>query len=128
MEAVRLVLSAGMICGFIFLLFHLSGGMGAGDVKLMTAVGCIAGLPHIGGLLILTSLSGGVMALGLALCRGRFKETIANLGALAVHHRAAGLTPHPELNVGNTQTLRLPYAVAIAAGSALSLCLLVVQR
>jgi prepilin peptidase CpaA len=48
--------------------------------------------------------------------------------ALAIHHGAEGLSPHPELNIGNARTLRLPYALAIAAGSALSLGLLLVQR
>ena len=38
-----------------------------------------------------------------------------------------GLAPHPEFNIDNAQTLRLPYALAIAAGSALSLCLLIVR-
>ena len=120
--------AAGLICGLVFLVFHLAGGMGAGDVKLITAAGCIAGLPLIGYLLILTSLAGGVMAIGLALYRRQLKETIGNMCALAVHHKTAGLTPHPEFNISNAQTLRLPYALAIAAGSALSLCLLIVQR
>jgi len=120
--------AAGIICGLIFLVFHLAGGMGAGDVKLITAAGCIAGLSLIGHLLILTSLAGGVMAICLALYRGRFKETILNVCALAVHHKTAGLVPHPEFNISNAQTLRLPYALAIATGSALSLCLLIVQR
>src|SRR5580693_1433933 len=39
---------AGLICGVVFLVFYLAGGMGAGDVKLITAVGCIAGLSNIG--------------------------------------------------------------------------------
>jgi len=120
--------AAGVICGLIFLVFHLAGGMGAGDVKLITAVGCIAGLPQIGHLLILTSLAGGVMAIGLSLYRRRFKETMVNMGALVIHHRTAGLAPHPELHVGNARTLRLPYALAIATGSALSFFLLAVQR
>jgi len=120
--------AAGLICGLIFLLFYLAGGMGAGDVKLMTAAGCIAGLPLTAQLLIATSLAGGAMAIGLALYRGRFKETLLNIGALALHHKTEGLTPHPEFNIGNTATLRLPYALAIAAGSALSLCLLIAQR
>lgn len=102
--------------------------MGAGDVKLITAVGCIAGLSEVGYLLILTALAGGVMAIFLALYRGRLKETLVNMGALVVHHRTEGLAPHPELNIANSQTLRLPYAVAIAAGSALSFGLLVAQR
>lgn len=121
-------LAAGLICGLIFVVLYIAGGMGAGDVKLITAVGCIAGLPHTGYLLILTGLAGGVMALALVLYRGRFKSTISNIGALAVHHRHEGFVPHPELNIGNAQTLRLPYALAIAAGSALMVCLLVVQR
>jgi prepilin peptidase CpaA len=117
-----------LLCGLIFLLFHLAGGMGGGDVKLITAVGCNAGLSLTGPLLILTSLAGGVMAVGLALYHRRLKETVLNMCALAVHHGTAGLAPHPEFNLDNAQTLRLPYALAIAAGSALSLCLLIVQR
>jgi len=120
--------SAGLIAGVIFLIFWLAGGMGAGDVKLITAVACIAGLTHVAWLLILTALAGGVMAIGFALWRGRLKETIMNLGALAVHHRFEGMKPHPHLNVGNAQTLRLPYALAIAAGSAMTVCMTVVQR
>ena len=61
------------------------------------------------------------MALGLALYRRRLRQTMWNLGALLVHHRTEGLVPHPEFNMGNMQTLRLPYGLAIAAGSALSL-------
>jgi prepilin peptidase CpaA len=120
--------AAGLSCGLIFLVFHLAGGMGGGDVKLITAVGCIAGLSLIQPLLILTSLAGGVMAIGLALYHRRLKETMRNVCTLTVHHGTAGLTPHPEFNIDNAQTLRLPYALAIAAGSGLSLCLLIVQR
>lgn len=120
--------AAGLICGLIFVVCYLAGGMGAGDVKLITAAGCNAGLASIGHLLILTSLAGGVMALGLALYRRQLKETVLNMCTLAVHHKTRGLTSHPELNINNARTLRLPYALAIAAGSALSLCLLIVQR
>ena len=111
-------LAAGLICLAIFAVFYIAGGMGAGDVKLMTAAGCLAGLPHVATLLFLTALAGGVMALGLALARGQLKQTIGNLSTLAVHHGSLGLRPHPRLHVGNPRTLRLPYAVAIAGGSA----------
>jgi prepilin peptidase CpaA len=113
--------AAGIICGLVFLVFYLAGGMGAGDVKLITAVGCIAGLPHIAYLLVLTALSGGLMAVVLAVARGRLHETIMNVGALASHHSHEGLQPHPDLNLTNAATLRLPYALAIASGSALTL-------
>jgi len=114
-------LGAGLICGLVFLVFYLAGGMGAGDVKLIMAVGCIAGLGHVAYLLVLTALSGGAMAIGLALIRGRLWQTLANVGTLASHHSSEGLHPHPELNLSNAQTLRLPYALAIAGGSILTL-------
>jgi prepilin peptidase CpaA len=120
--------AAGLVGGSIFLVFYLAGGMGAGDVKLIAAVGCISGLSLVGPLLILTSLAGGVMALGLVIYHRRLKETALNICALAVHHRREGLVPHPYLNVGDARTVRLPYAVAIATGSALSLLLLFAQR
>jgi prepilin peptidase CpaA len=115
--------AAGLICGAVFLVFYLAGGMGAGDVKLITAVGCLAGLTNTAYLLVLTALAGGVMAIGLALVRGRLKETLLNVGALASHHKSAGLTAHPELNVRNASTLRLPYGLAIAAGCTITLYL-----
>jgi prepilin peptidase CpaA len=114
-------LAAGIICGLVFLVFYLAGGMGAGDVKLIMAVGCIAGLSHVAYLLVLTALSGGAMAIVLAVARGRLQQTLTNVGALASHHGHEGLQPHPEINLSNSQTLRLPYALAIAGGSLLTL-------
>jgi prepilin peptidase CpaA len=115
--------AAGLICGGVFLVFYLAGGMGAGDVKLITAVGCLAGLSNTAYLLVLTALAGGVMAIGMALMRGRLKETLLNVGALANHHKNEGLTAHPDLNVRNENTLRLPYGLAIAAGCTITLYL-----
>jgi prepilin peptidase CpaA len=119
---------AGLICFGIFLIFWLAGGMGAGDVKLMAAVGCLAGLPNVASLLVSTAIAGGMMAIVVAIWRGRARETLLNVGALVIHHRLEGLTPHPSLNVSNSQTLRLPYAVPIATGCAMALCLAALQK
>ena len=113
---------AGLIGGAVFVVFHIAGGMGAGDVKLMAAVTCLAGLDHVAEILIATALMGGVFAVVLALSRGRLKATLANIGILAVHHGTSGLTPHSDINVNNPETLRLPYGIAIAAGAAVSFC------
>ncbi len=121
-------LAACLICGSVFLIFYLAGGMGAGDVKLMAAAGCMAGLPNVAYLLIVTAVAGGVMAIGLALLRGRLKETLFNVAALTAHHRESGLTPHPELNVENASMLRLPYGLAIAAGCSITFYLFRTQR
>src|ERR1700712_3249894 len=48
-------LAGALVCGLIFLAFYLAGGMGAGDVKLMAAVGACAGLSHVTYLLVFTS-------------------------------------------------------------------------
>jgi prepilin peptidase CpaA len=123
-----LSLAAGLLCGIIFLIFYLAGGMGAGDVKLIAAVGCLAGLSNIAYLLILTSLAGGAMGIVFALMRGKLKSTLGNVASLAMHHKYQGLTPHPSLNVRNADTLRLPYGLAIAAGSCITLYLQGFQR
>ena len=97
--------------------------MGAGDVKLIAAEACLLGLPSAGSLLLYTALNGGVMALALAIQRGRLRQTLANVLVLTSHHTRSGLQPHPELNVLNANTLRLPYALAIASGCLLTLLL-----
>jgi prepilin peptidase CpaA len=111
---------AGAIGGGIFLLVYLGGGMGAGDVKLMAAVSVLAGLGHVREVLVATTLLGGVFAVVFAVFRGRFKAVLANVVTLITHHGKAGLTPHPELNITNPLTLRLPYGIAVAAGAAVS--------
>ena len=111
---------AAFVAGFIFLLFHIAGGMGAGDVKLIAGLAACYGLANMPYLLIFTSLAGGAMALAMAMKHGRLGETVGNMGTLAVHHTRSGLVPHGDLNLANRSTLRLPYAVAIAAGCVLT--------
>jgi prepilin peptidase CpaA len=112
---------AGLAAGMAFLLFYLAGGMGGGDVKLMTAVAVCAGLSHVAAILIATALIGGIFALVLALAAGRLRQTVSNVVKLLSHHGTAGLRPHPDLNLGNTRALRLPYGIAIGAGTAITL-------
>jgi len=114
--------AGGLIAGAVFLLFYLAGGMGAGDVKLITAVCCLAGLGAVASILLGTALLGGLFAIVLAVFRHRLKDTFANMGRLMLHHGSAGLRPHPEINLNNPRTLRLPYGLAIAAGAGSSLC------
>jgi len=112
----------GLIAGTVFLIFYLGGGMGAGDVKLIVAVCCLAGLHGVASVLLGTALIGGLRAIVLALVHHRLKETFANMGRLMIYHGRSGLRPHPDLNLSNPRTLRLPYGLAIAAGAGSSLC------
>ena len=119
-EAIK-SLAAAVLCGLVFLLFYLAGGMGAGDVKLIAAQGALLGLANVVPLLAFTAIAGGIMALVVAFRRGQVRQTLANTTLLLDHHVHRGLSPHPELNVQNPRSLRLPYALAIAAGTALTL-------
>jgi len=112
---------AALFCGAVFLIFHLAGGMGAGDVKLMAAVGCFAGLSSLFTLMISTVIAGAVFALAVAIYNGRLRETLRNVGALLLHHGQQGLKSHPDLNLTSARALRLPFALPIAAGCLFSL-------
>jgi prepilin peptidase CpaA len=88
---------------------HLAGGMGAGDVKLFSAVGALVGPQALLIVFIFTGLAGGIAALALSASRGRLRETLEKTGALALGIRPAA-TP---------DSLRLPYGAIIAAGALL---------
>jgi prepilin peptidase CpaA len=115
---------AGLIAGAICLIFFVAGGMGAGDVKLMAAVGCISGLAQLPLVIIATAIAGAVFAVAVSLGHGRLRETLRNVGALLLHHGRRGLRPHPDLNLTNARTLRLPFALPIAAGCLFTICAL----
>ncbi len=79
--------AGGLLAGTIFLLFYLAGGMGAGDVKLIAAVCCLAGLSAVAGILLGTALLGGLFAMLLALLRHRLKDTLCQPGPPAAASR-----------------------------------------
>lgn len=110
-------LGGGLLGGGIFLLFFLVRGMGAGDVKLMAAVGLFAGLRQTLVIMLVTTLVGGVLAVVYMIFRKRGIQTLHNLGSLARYHLIFGVRPHPEINLQNPKSIRIPYAVAIATGT-----------
>jgi prepilin peptidase CpaA len=116
---------AGLLAGALALVFWIAGGMGAGDVKLLTAIGCLTGFLPLRMVLLSTVIAGGIFALALSAYHGRLRETLSNVSALIAHHRREGLTPHPDLNVRGPRTLCIPFALPVAAGCLFTLCMLV---
>lgn len=93
--------------------------MGAGDVKLMAAVGSIVGPQNWVVILLCTALAGGLLGLAVSAAKGRLRQTMCNVAVLVhelLHFRAPART-HGELDVKNQRSLRLPHGVAIATGS-----------
>jgi prepilin peptidase CpaA len=108
--------------GLAFLIYfplYLIRGMGAGDVKLMAAVGAIVGPANWLGILVLTSIFGGLAALVLVSNKGRLGSTFRNIWMILISMRY-GKAPYqnnPDLDVRNEQAVRLAHAVTIAFGS-----------
>jgi len=91
--------------------------MGAGDVKLMAAVSAWAGLRQSGSLLLATALAGGILAALYMVSYRRVASTVINAGQLLRFHVTSGIKPHPELSLEGQTSLRMPYGLAIAAGT-----------
>lgn len=100
-------------------------GMGAGDAKLMAAIGAFTGPANWIAIFALSGLLGGVMGLGLALWKRRLRRTLASTAELA-GDLARLRKPHerkPEWDVQQSAGLRLPYGLVIALGVAAFLLL-----
>jgi len=91
---------------------HLIGATGAGDVKLMAALGTLLGPTGILMAFVYTAIAGGALALVVAVCRGRLRDTIDRT-AIFVHTRGANVSDIESATSDN----RFAYAPAIAIGA-----------
>jgi prepilin peptidase CpaA len=73
----------GVLFGFgALIVLHVVGGMGAGDVKLMAALGAWLGMPLTFYVFIASSLAAGIYAVVLIVVTGKVGETFLNLQVL----------------------------------------------
>lgn len=110
-------LEGGLVFGGCFLLFHLMRTMGAGDVKLAAALGCIIGPAASWQVLFATALAGGAMAIFVMVFTGRVLKTLRSTLGVVGFHAVHGLRTHPVVNLDNPAAVRLPYGLAFAAGT-----------
>ncbi len=102
----------GLLCGgLIFFPFFWLGGMGAGDVKLLAAVGSVMGAMMIVNVALYAALAGGFMALVVLVFKGRLWATLKATGRLLRSLMLPALAVEPA-----TTATPFPYALAIAAG------------
>jgi prepilin peptidase CpaA len=103
----------------VYFVLYLLRAMGAGDVKLMAAVGAAAGWENWLGILVLTSVAGAVAGLLLVAFKGRLRKTVGNLGII-LSSLGRGRAPYketPELDVSSDKAMRLPHGALIALGT-----------
>jgi prepilin peptidase CpaA len=103
----------------VYLILYLLRATGAGDVKLMGAVGALAGWQDWVGIFCISAILGGVAAVLAAALRGRTRHTLANAGAIvaALSRGRAPYRVREELDVRSPRALRLPHGVIIACGT-----------
>jgi prepilin peptidase CpaA len=106
---------AGCLLGAVLMLpGHVLGATGAGDVKLLAAAGALLGPALTFRAFVGTVIAGGVIALVVAVHRGRLRRTLNATRRLAVGNAAADEIEDPK--AGN----RFAYAPAIAIGATLA--------
>lgn len=91
--------------------------LGAGDWKLMGAVGALLGPWMVLFVLVASFFVAGFMAIALVLYAKRIRETLENMGDLIKGFFAFGLRANPEISLDNPTLLKLPFGVAAALGT-----------
>ncbi len=106
----------GGVVGLVLMLpGHALGATGAGDVKLMAAVGSLLGPLVVVNAVLFTAVAGGVLAVTVAIQRRRLGLTLAGTGRMI----AAPSDIKGEI-VSGAPASRFAYGPAIAAGSMLA--------
>ena len=96
--------------------------LGAGDWKLMGAVGAFTGPVMFLFVLLASVLISGVIAVIHMFQMRRVKETLRNMLVLVRGFAAFGIKPNPRVSLDNPGSLKLPYGVAVAAATILCFC------
>jgi prepilin peptidase CpaA len=103
----------------LYLPLYLLRAMGAGDVKLMAAVGAIAGPRNWVEIVVWTALAGGILGLIVAIRNGRLQTTLLNVLTVAseLTRLRSPAKRDQALDVRSDRSMRMPHGIAIAAGS-----------
>ena len=87
-------------------------GLGAGDWKLMGAVGAFAGPTLFVVILTASVLVAGAMAIVQMIRARRVRKTLGNLVVLVHGFFVFGLRPNPNISLDDPKSLKLPFGVA----------------
>jgi prepilin peptidase CpaA len=96
--------------------------LGAGDWKLVGAVGAFLGPVLVLFVLFGSILGSGIMALVQMIYARRVIETFRNMKTLVRGFFAFGLKPNPEMSLDNPARMKLPFGVAVAAATIVCYC------
>jgi prepilin peptidase CpaA len=125
----------GILSGFaVLFVVYTMGGVGAGDVKLMAAVGAWLGMPLTLYVFVASALASGIYAVVLILLSGSMRETWINLQVVLFriialgHHLGADVRLEDELKRTDRRRRLVPFGAMVAVGFAAILALYILDN
>ncbi len=119
-----LLSASGLLVGLaIFFPLFVLRGMGAGDVKLLGALGAWMGPWLVVWTAVYGGIAGGILAVVVAFSHRYLWRALRNLYGLLFYWAAVGVKPMPALTLGDAPGPRLAYASPLCLGTAVTLWL-----
>jgi len=118
-DSLALSLTGAAIAFALFILLYALRLMGAGDVKLLTAIGAFVGPVDILGVALTSFVAGGLLGIALALHARVLGQVLANARQMLHASIFAMVDRGQMLASARSQTVatRMPFGVAIAVGT-----------
>jgi prepilin peptidase CpaA len=112
-------LLGGMTGFLVFLLLYMFKMVGAGDVKLITAVGLFVGWPDMAKVCVAIVLAGGLLSIAWGLWTSNMTTVVKNLQAGWMQYIRARQWPSiGQPLISQVTSERVPYALAVGLGTA----------
>ena len=116
-QGLRFALAGGALALILLLPLVMLRALGAGDWKLMGAVGAFLGWKLFLFVMFGSILASGIMAMVQVIRVGRVAETFRNMWTLLKGFFVFGLKKNPQISLDNPRLLKLPFGVAVAAAT-----------
>jgi len=113
---------AGLALGLLLPLVLLRG-LGAGDWKLMGAMGAVMGWQAMLSVLFVAALITTVAALFQMVAAKRVRATLWNVMTLAMSFATFGIRANPEISLDNPNLIKQPFGAAVAVATVFSFVL-----